>query len=174
MSGAPFPGGSKLGSLHIEGERATLVFRRWLSHPPEAVWRALTQPAELRRWHLSDALVEGRVGGSVRLTRKSQNFEVTGKVLIWDPPRIFEHEWKVAPGRFTPQGEDAIIRWELRGEGEGTVLTLHHRALTRKFASVYIAGTHAFLDRLEAQLDHRPLPSMARSAEVRDSYPLDP
>jgi uncharacterized protein YndB with AHSA1/START domain len=163
---------SQLGSLHIDREKATMVFRRRLSHPPSVVWKAITDPAELSRWHLTDASVEGRVGGVVRLSRPSQNFEVTGKVLTWDPPRVFEHEWKVAPGPFAPSGENSVIRWELTPEGEGTVLVLSHRDLSRKFASVYISGTHAFLDRLEAQLDDRPLPDMNRSAEVRAAYPV--
>ncbi|MCI4366647.1 MAG: SRPBCC family protein [Thermoplasmata archaeon] len=166
------PEGSELGSLRVDGERATLVFRRRLSHPPEVVWKAITDPEEISRWHLTDASIDGRVGGSVRLNRESQHFEVTGKVLTWDPPRVFEHEWSVAPGPFSPAREESIIRWELRRDGAGTFLTLSHRNLTRRFASVYIAGTHAFLDRLSAQLDGRPLPDMSRSAEVRDSYPM--
>jgi uncharacterized protein YndB with AHSA1/START domain len=171
VTSAPSLSGLHLGSLHVDGQTATMVFRRRLSHPPEVVWKALTDPKELSRWHLTDASIDGRVGGSVRLNRASQHFEVTGKVLTWEPPRVFEHEWKVAPGPFATTGEDSIIRWELTPDGDGTVLTLSHRDLTRRFASVYIAGTHAFLDRLEAQLDGRPLPTMARSAEVRDLYP---
>lgn len=172
MRGAPTPSEAELGSLHVDRETATMVFRRRLSHPPVVVWKAITDPAELSKWHLTDASVDGRVGGLVRLNRATQHFEVTGKVLTWDPPRVFEHEWKVAPGPFSPVGEDSIIRWELSPDGEGTVLILSHRDLTRRFASVYIAGTHAFLDRLEAQLDERPLPNMGRSAEVRGYYPV--
>ena len=172
MSPVASPPANEIGSLHVDREKATIVFRRRLSHPPEVVWRAITDPEELSRWHLTDASVDGRVGGLVRLTRASQHFEVTGKVLTWDPPRVFEHEWKVAPGPHSAAGEDAIIRWELRPEGEGTVLTLSHRELTRRFASVYIAGTHAFLDRLEAQLDGRRPPDMGRAAEVRAAYPV--
>jgi uncharacterized protein YndB with AHSA1/START domain len=164
--------GAELGSLHVDRERATMVFRRRLSHPPERVWKAITDPAELSKWHLTDAAIDGRVGGAVRLHRANPRFEVTGRILTWDPPRVFEHEWKVAPGAFTSAGEDSIIRWELTPEGAGTVLSLSHRNLSRKFASVYIAGTHAFLDRLAAQLDQRPLPDISRSAEVREFYPV--
>lgn len=31
-------------------DRWTLVFVRDLRHPPEKVWAALTEPAQLRRW----------------------------------------------------------------------------------------------------------------------------
>lgn len=172
MRRASKPPDAELGSLQVDRGKATMMFQRRLPHPPAVVWKAITDPAELSKWHLTEASVDGRVGGSVRLNRAAQHFEVTGKVLTWDPPRVFEHEWKVAPGPFSLTGEDSIIRWELRPDGEGTVLILSHRNLTRKFASVYIAGTHAFLDRLEAQLNGRPLPDMGRSAEVRGSYPV--
>jgi len=168
----PRPSAPGLGSLTIDRDKATMVFQRRLSHPPEAVWKALTDPVEFSKWHLTEASIEGRLGGRVRFTRSPQRFEVTGRILTWDPPRVFEHEWKVTPWEHAPKGEDSVIRWELRPEGTDTVLTLRHRNLTRQFASVYIAGTHAFLDRLEAQLDGRPLPTMARSAEVRDLYPI--
>jgi uncharacterized protein YndB with AHSA1/START domain len=172
VTDTPSPSETGLGSLRVDREKATMMFQRRLSHSPAVVWKAITDPAEFSKWHLTDASIDGRVGGLVRLNRPVQRFEVTGKVLTWDPPRVFEHEWKVAPGPFSPSGEDSIIRWELTPDRGGTVLTLSHRNLTRKFASIYIAGTHAFLDRLGAQLDGRPLPTMARSAEVRGSYPI--
>ena len=37
------------GAVVVEGALATLVFRRRLDHPPEVVWRALTEPSELAK-----------------------------------------------------------------------------------------------------------------------------
>lgn len=39
------------GAVLADGDSATLVFRRRLPHPPEAVWKALTEPAELSLVH---------------------------------------------------------------------------------------------------------------------------
>jgi hypothetical protein len=53
-----------LGQVVLDGEKATLVFERRIAHPYEAVWRALTDPAELSRWHMMRATIDGREGGA--------------------------------------------------------------------------------------------------------------
>lgn len=156
----------------MEGAKATLVFRRRLDHPPEVVWKALTDAAELSGWYMTRASVDGREGGSIDFVSGPSRLHVTGKILEWDPPRVFEHEWKVAPRDELKSGEDAIIRWELSRDGEGTVLHLEHRKLNRETALGFAPGTHAFMDRLEAQLNHLPLPNwQERYQQVSPQYP---
>ncbi len=163
---------SEPGAVRHEGDRSTLEFRRRLPRPPEAVWRALTDPTELSRWYLAKARVEGRPGGSVELEAGPSQFHVVGRILAWDPPRLFEHEWKVERRPELPEGEDAVIRWELRPDGDGTLLHLTHTRLTRRTAVGFAPGTHAFLDRLEAQLLGEPLPSWPeRYAAAQPQYP---
>ncbi|HEX2243697.1 MAG TPA: hypothetical protein VHK27_10675, partial [Gammaproteobacteria bacterium] len=79
---------------------------------------------------------------------------------VWDPPRVFEHEWHTAPHPQLPNGEpDAVIRWELvRDADSGTILSLTFSRLTKPTALGFAPGMHAFLDRLEAQLKGEPLP----------------
>jgi len=165
----------ELGTVVMEGERtANLVFRRRLPlHPPEAVWRALTDPDELSGWYMTRAVIDGREGGSVDLWAGPSRLHATGRTLRWDPPKVLEHEWKVAPRPELPSGEDGVIRWELQGDGEGgTVLLLEHRNLNRQTALGFAPGTHAFLDRLEASLDRRPLPNwQERYQQVAPRYP---
>jgi hypothetical protein len=97
---------------------------------------------------------------------------VKGKVLAWDPPRVYEHEWKVAPVQEMPNGEDAIFRYELTPQGEHTLLTVTYRRLTANTAHGFAPGTHVLLDRLEAQLDQQPLPAwMPRFSEIMSLYP---
>jgi uncharacterized protein YndB with AHSA1/START domain len=160
------------GAVVIEGERATLVFRWRLAHPIEVVWKALTDPSELAVWYMTTAVIDGREGGSVDFVAGPSRLHVTGRVLTWDPPRVFEHEWKVAPRNELPSGENAIIRWELRRDGDGTILHLEHRKLNRATALGFAPGIHAFLDRLQAQLDRQPLPNwQERYQEVAPNYP---
>lgn len=160
------------GAVVVEGAVATLVFRRRLEHPPEAVWRALTEPSELATWYMTRATIDPREGGSVDFVSGPSRLRVTGRILTWDPPRVFEHEWKVAPRGELPSGEDAIIRWELHPDGAGTVLHLEHRKLNRDTAIGFAPGTHAFIDRLAALLDGLPLPEwQKRYQEVAGSYP---
>ncbi len=160
------------GAVVMEGEKATLVFRRQLAHPPEAVWKALTEPSELSNWYMTKAVIDGREGGTIDFTAGPSRLHVTGRILVWNPPTVFEHEWKVAPRAELRSGEDAIIRWELRRDGEGTILHLEHRKLNRETALGFAPGTHAFVDRLQAQLNKQPLPNwQERYQEVASRYP---
>lgn len=156
----------------MEGEKATLVFRRRLAHPPEAVWKALTDPSELSNWYLTKAVIDGREGCTVDFIAGPSRPHVTGRILTWNPPTIFEHEWKVAPRAELQSGEDVIIRLELRRDGEGTILHFEHRKLNRETALGFAPGTHAFMDRLEAQLNKQPLPNwQERYQQVASRYP---
>ena len=160
------------GAVVMEGKLATLVFRRRFDQPPELVWRALTDPSELSKWYMTKAVIDPREGGAVDFVSGPSRLHVTGRILTWDPPKVLEHEWKVEPRGELPSGEDAVIRWELRRDGGGTILHLEHRRLNRETALGFAPGTHAFIDRLEAQLSGRPLPSwQERYQKVAPQYP---
>jgi len=47
----------KEGRLEQAGDRWQLHFTRRLPHPPEKVWRALTEPEHLKEWFPND--IEG-------------------------------------------------------------------------------------------------------------------
>jgi len=112
------------------------------------------------------------VGGSIDFWSGPSQIHVTGSILVWDPPHVFEHEWNVEPRPELPKGEQSIIRWEIVREKDESVLKLTHRHLTRQTGLVFASGTHAFLDRLEAFLAKNSLPDwMKRVEELRSSYP---
>jgi uncharacterized protein YndB with AHSA1/START domain len=161
------------GQLVIEGETATLIFRRILAHPPKQVWEAIATPEGLKEWLLcSEARIEGRTGGTFEMVSGPGSYRSIGRILRWDPPRVLEYEWKVAPLAEMPLGQDAIFRFELTPREGSTLLTVTYRRLTRPTAPGFLPGTHAFLDRLEAQLDQRPLPDWhARFAALLREYP---
>ena len=160
------------GEVLIEGDRATLLFKRTLAHAPEAVWAALTDPAQLKQWFMTSATIDARRGGSVDMVSGPSRFHWQGAILVWDPPRVYEYEWNLDPRPEVPQGERSIVRWELTPAGKGTLLTLQHRNLTKPTAIGFAPGTHAFLDRLAALLEHAALPDwMARYKDVQSHYP---
>lgn len=166
------PEAAAIGKVIPEGDYATIVFQRVLRHPPEAVWSAITDPAELKDWLMcTSARIDGRVGGRVEMVSGPPQYLSTGNILQWDPPRVFEYEWKVAPVPEMPQGQDAIFRWELAQQGASTLLTVAYRRLTKQSAGGFAPGLHAFLDRLEAQLAGEPQPDwMSRFTELRPRY----
>jgi len=87
--------------------------------------------------------------------------------LVWDA--IAKPEGPVPE---MPLGENAIFRYELAPEDSSTLLTVTYRRITKQTASGFLPGLHAFLDRLEAQLDEKPLPDWsARFAELLGQYP---
>ena len=162
---------SRFGSVRVEGEYATLEFERRLSHPPEIVWAAITEPEELAEWYLTKARIDGRQGGRIEFWTGPTRVHVTGSILVWDPPHVFEHEWIVEPSASFLSGEKATIRWEIQRDGEASVLKMTHRNLTRGTAQVFSSGAHAFLDRLEPFLNETSMPDwMTRVRELQSSY----
>ncbi|MES1166285.1 MAG: hypothetical protein ABUR63_11030 [Verrucomicrobiota bacterium] len=71
-----------------------------------------------------------------------------------------------------PRGERAIFRYELTPDRDATQLLVTYRRITRRTARGFLPGLHAFLDRLEAQLDGRALPDwLQRFAGLQGEYP---
>jgi uncharacterized protein YndB with AHSA1/START domain len=164
----------KRGRAIVDGEKATLTFERLLRHSPMHVWEAISTPEGLADWLLCvEAKIEGRAGGTIALVSGPARYRSTGKILRWDPPRLLEYEWKVAPVPEMHRGEDALFRYELFPTEDGaTRLLVTYRKITKETAPGFLPGLHAFLDRLEAQLDGRPLPDwMTRFTELRAEYP---
>src|SRR5258705_4212218 len=63
------PGPADVAHVQKDGEKWTLVLVRELRHSPEKVWRALTDPAQLREWAPFDSDGSlGTVGAAVKLT----------------------------------------------------------------------------------------------------------
>lgn len=164
---------SRKGQVSIEGDYATIVFKRTLQHAPELVWKAITDPKELEEWLMcSSARIDGRPGGSIEMVSGPAQFHVRGNILTWEPPRIFEYEWKVEPVPEMPFGEDAIFRWELIPQAGSTRVLVTYRNITRRTANGFAPGAHVLLDRLEAQMDHNPLPGWtSRFVEIQSLYP---
>jgi uncharacterized protein YndB with AHSA1/START domain len=81
------------GEVIIEGNYATLKYERRLAHPREVVWKAITDPRELAMWFNNKAVINGRNGGTIDFVTGPAGFHTTGRILVWDPPRVFEHEW---------------------------------------------------------------------------------
>lgn len=154
------------GTLHEENGRYVLRFERRLSHPPERVWSAITDPGELRGWFPQGVEYEGEmeVGGKMAFHWPEEEDEPPfgGEILAFDPPKVFEYSW-----------DDEVLRFELRPDGEGgCVLVFTDTMEDRGRAAGNASGWHACLDALGGILDGRPLQSSSqeRSVELREGY----
>ncbi len=146
------PGPAAGAEVRKDGEKWTLVLVRELRHPPEKVWKALTEPASLREWAPFDADGNlGTVGSAVKLTTVgAPALHVTEtKVTRADAPKVLEYNWG---------GGD--IRWELEALGGGTRLTLWAN-IDRRFISMGAAGWHISLDVLDHLLSGDPIGRIA-------------
>ncbi|HEX5438451.1 MAG TPA: SRPBCC family protein, partial [Gemmatimonadaceae bacterium] len=142
------PGAASGAEVRNDGETWTLVLVRDLSHPATKVWKALTDPAELREWAPFDADRSlATIGTATLTTVGAPTPHVTEtQVKRADAPRVLEFTWG---------GQD--IRWELEPlSGGGTRLTLWH-AIDRNFISMGAAGWHICLDVLARFLGGQPI-----------------
>jgi uncharacterized protein YndB with AHSA1/START domain len=123
-----------------------LVFERMLEHPPERVWRALTEHHELHGWHPTPFRFEPVQGGRVEfLATPGAPDMPDGEVVAFEPPRLLAYTW----------GEDEL-RFELRGHDEGSALTLTHTFDDRFKAARDAAGWEVCLQALVTMLAAGP------------------
>ena len=152
------PGPATGARVEKTGDKWTLVLVRELHHPPEKVWRALTDPDELRQWAPYDSDKNlGRAGTQVTLTTVGapSPHVVQTTVKRADAPNELEFEWG---------GGD--LRWELRPHGSGTRLTLWAK-IDRRYVAMGAAGWHICLDVLGHLLDGDAIGRMAGVAVLQ-------
>ena len=137
-----------------------LRFERRLAHPPERVWRALVEPSQLARWLAERVELEAREGGSVVL-RWSDTEVARGTIGSFVPPELLEYTWQ--------EGDLAsVVRFDLRPDGDGTLLVLTHREIDS--LAGFGAGWHAHLDTLEGMLDGRSVEWRERWDAMKPEY----
>jgi uncharacterized protein YndB with AHSA1/START domain len=135
------------GGVQVEKhkDKWTLILVRELSHSPEKVWQALTDPAQLREW--APFVVDGSLGTAgttVNLTWVAAPTPIETKVTRAEAPTLLEY---------------SDIRWELEASDSGTRLTLWH-SIDRRFISWGAAGWHISFDGLERLLAGKPIGSI--------------
>ncbi|MHB8419957.1 MAG: SRPBCC family protein [Myxococcales bacterium] len=129
-----------------EGDTWTLVLVRDLSHSPEKVWRALTDPEQLREWAPFDADRSLAAVGAAKLSTVGTPYVSDTRVKRADAPKLLEYDWG---GR--------SVRWELEPHGAGgTRLTLW-ADIDRRYIAMGAAGWHVCLDVLERLIAGRPV-----------------
>jgi uncharacterized protein YndB with AHSA1/START domain len=136
------------GRLEHRDGRWQLRFSRRLPHPPQKVWLALTEPEHLAAWFPADMEGERVAGAPLRFVfREGEAPAIDGEMLVCDPPSTLEFTW----------GED-VLRFEVRPDGEGSLLELVNTFDEQGKAARDAAGWHACLDLLANRLDGREPP----------------
>ena len=156
------PGSAHGAQVRKGAEKWTLVLVRELSHPPEKVWEALTDPAQLREWAPFDAdRSMDRAGAKVKLTAVGAPTPTVSETTITraEAPHLLEYQWG-----------DQDLRWQLEGYGGGTRLTLWH-GIDRRFISMGAAGWHIGLDVLARLLGAAPIGRIVAGDAMKFDWP---
>jgi len=99
--------------LEIDG-RPAVRFERIYPHPLDRVWRAVTDPAEMRQWFPSPEVSIDQAAGTITLSGDPYSPDATTtKVLAWEPPHRFSFEWEEDELHFTLSEHDDGCRLEL-------------------------------------------------------------
>ncbi|RZQ61738.1 SRPBCC family protein [Amycolatopsis suaedae] len=138
------------------GGKPVLRFERVLAHPPAKVWRAVSDPDELKHWFPAVIEAEAAAGASMRFVMDDGEDVTSGEVLEYDPPKVYAFRWA-----------DEVLRFEILSHERGSVLVFTHTLTegqefiaARNTAGweVCLVALEARLDGVEAELpDHRPL-----------------
>jgi uncharacterized protein YndB with AHSA1/START domain len=122
---------TELRAAPRELSKPSLTLERRLEASPAAVYAAWSDPAQLARWFGPDggpvlsAETDVRVGGRYRIifcTEDGEEHDVSGtyREVVPDEKLTFTWMWRTMPERVS------LVTVALKGEGEGTLLTLTH------------------------------------------------
>ncbi|KVR66576.1 polyketide cyclase [Burkholderia vietnamiensis] len=92
----------------------TVVVERELSHPPEKIWRALTQPHLLDAW-LMQSDFEPVAGRAFSFRADWGSVDCT--VLTIEPHRALSYSWAA-------HGLESVVTWTLTPTPHGTLLRM--------------------------------------------------
>ena len=117
-------------TLKTEGDTHVVITRHF-NAPPEAVYRAHTDPALVQKWLLGPdgwtmpvCQIDARPGGKIRYewsNGKGQGFYVTAEFLELQPPRRIVHVERMHLPDPTPENH---VETTFEPDGDGTLMTM--------------------------------------------------
>jgi uncharacterized protein YndB with AHSA1/START domain len=148
----------------VTPDQDALIAEIDIAAPAERVFKALTDPDQLKRWFTNPSCpaktwnMDARLGGKYNhVTGKGtvgvngvSEFECHGEIVEIDPPRLLVYTW-IANWHDDKQ-RATTVRWELEASGKTTLVKVIHRGLaTEKVAREdYRGGWPGVLNYLKA------------------------
>lgn len=132
----------------------TVVIEREIGHPPEKIWRALTQPHLIEEWLMKSdfKLIKGQKFNFRNQPRPDVNVVVDCEVLDIEPNRRLSYTWDAF-------GLESVVTFTLEPTPTGTVLRMEQTGfgpdqdLAYKGAKASWRQFVARLDQLLSRLD---------------------
>ncbi|KWA19925.1 polyketide cyclase [Burkholderia territorii] len=115
-------------------ETRTVVVERELSHPPEKIWRALTQPHLIEAWLMQSDFepVAGRA-----FSFRADWGSVDCKVLTIEP-QLLSYTWAA-------YGLESVVTWTLTPTPRGTLLRMEQAGFRADQEQAYRGAQHGWV-----------------------------
>ena len=144
----------------------SLVVERELPHPPEKIWRALTQPHLMEEW-LTNSDFKPVVGHRFNIRKNPRpdlNIVVDCLVLAVEPNRTLSYSWDA-------MGLETVITWTLTPSRTGTHLRMEQSGFRPDQKRAYggaMRGWRQFFEKLEQTLARadRPAPEQDKRTSL--------
>jgi uncharacterized protein YndB with AHSA1/START domain len=116
----------------------SLVIEREMAHPPEKIWRALTQSELVAEWLMKNDF-QPVVGHTFtfRATPMPQWNGVTDcKVLVVEPNRMLSYSWS-SSGEEAVNGLKTVVTWTLTPTPNGTLVRMEQAGFRTEDENFY-------------------------------------
>ena len=131
-------------------ETESVVVEREIPHPPQKIWRALTQPHLIEEWLMKNDFkpVAGHRFNLRREPRPDVSIVIDCQVLAVEPNKTLTYTW-------TAYGLESVVTWTLTPTDTGTRLRMEQAGFRPDQRQAYHgarAGWHQFFATLEQVL----------------------
>ena len=128
----------------------SVIIEREIAHPPEKIWRALTQPHLMEEWLMKSDFkpVAGHQFHLRREPKPGVNIVVDCVVMAVEPHKTLSYSWDA-------YGLDSVVTWTLTPTTTGTLLRMEQSGFRPDQSQAYHgarAGWREFLVALDEVL----------------------
>ena len=134
-------------------EIRTAVVERDIPHPPEKIWRALTQPHLMQEWLMKNDFAP-KVGHQFKFHGEWGGV-MDCEVLTVEPNRELSYTWNFSH-EDAAYNLESVVTFTLTPSSRGTLLRMEQSGFSPDQKQAYggaIAGWKEFLGKLEAVVD---------------------
>ncbi|KJS20196.1 MAG: polyketide cyclase [Hoeflea sp. BRH_c9] len=128
-----------------DSQTRSVIVERELAHPPEKIWRALTQSHLIGEWLMQ---TDFQLNEGHEFSFNADWGRIDCQVVTLEPNRMLAYNW-------VSQGLDSVVTWTLTPSETGTLLRMEQTGFhpgQRQALTGATAGWPRFLDKLEQLL----------------------
>ncbi len=119
---------------NIATENLSVIVEREIPHPPEKLWRALTQPHLIEEWLMKNDF-QPVVGHSFNL--RADWGAVECQVRTVEPNKTLSYTWAA-------HGLESVVTWTLTPAGTGTHLRMEQSGFRQDQKQAYHGARHGW------------------------------